>query len=463
MSKSPILEHETLIGLYIHQHWPYNYPYAARTWSVDDYRGFLGGLRQIGYDMAMIWPMLETMPEPLTPSDEAYLRKLAQAIDMAHGELGMKVWLCLCPNVTAVNEIASRMPFEERHFFYCDARANPADSEAMARMIRWREKLLRPLAAVDAIVTIDSDPGGWPGSTNAEFVNLLARHREMYDRLRPEIEIYYWAEHGWPTYCRFYESGYLDFENTERAAEFGEAFRLLDEAGLEPWGVAGGRPYQDKIAYAREVDIADRVIAFNYGSIEGEPSFPMTNWWFDAAYEAGADRAPRGCMGNAQTHGVQLPNIFAFAMGATGKPKDESLVVDFADQLIPGLGALIVDAWKSMGGDDQARMRELSAQLVKAGESGVEAGPLSGLLFGKPKRFLSDLVMMLNVQASWREVRAALDGEGDPWGPLEAFVTAAERWQVCHGYQNSWWWPDRDEILAKLTCPAINALLGNDT
>ena len=47
----------------------------------------------------MIWPMLETMPDPLTPSDRAYLDKTAKVMDMLHGEFGMRVWLALCPNV----------------------------------------------------------------------------------------------------------------------------------------------------------------------------------------------------------------------------------------------------------------------------------------------------------------------------------------------------------------------------
>ena len=66
-----------LVGMYIHQHWPYNYPYAARTWRVADYRGYCGGLKQLGYNSVMIWPVLETMPSPLTRSDRANLKKIA--------------------------------------------------------------------------------------------------------------------------------------------------------------------------------------------------------------------------------------------------------------------------------------------------------------------------------------------------------------------------------------------------
>ena len=66
--------------------------------------------------------------------------------------------------------------------------------------------------------------------------------------------------------------------------------------------------------------MADKVISFNYGRIEGEPSLPMTRFDVAGAWEAGKSKGPRGGMGNSQTHCVQLPNTFAFARGATGKP-----------------------------------------------------------------------------------------------------------------------------------------------
>ena len=39
---------------------------------------------------------------------------------------------------------------------------------------------------------------------------------------------------------------------------------------------------------ATELNVQDRVISFNYGRIEGEPSFPMGNFGGTNAYEGGA-------------------------------------------------------------------------------------------------------------------------------------------------------------------------------
>ena len=154
------------LGMYVHQHWPYNHPYAARTWTIEDYRGYADGLTKLGYNTMMIWPVLETMPAPLTPSDRADLQEDAKVIDMLHREFKMRVWIALCPNVAANDKEAAKYPFEKRHFFYCDRRVDPADPAAVRRMIKWRGGVASPPCQMDGIAIIDSDPGGYPGSTN---------------------------------------------------------------------------------------------------------------------------------------------------------------------------------------------------------------------------------------------------------------------------------------------------------
>src|SRR2546423_1870960 len=42
VSQTPIRAEEKMVGMYIHQHWPYNHPYCARTWTVEDWRGYCG-------------------------------------------------------------------------------------------------------------------------------------------------------------------------------------------------------------------------------------------------------------------------------------------------------------------------------------------------------------------------------------------------------------------------------------
>ncbi|MBI4559869.1 MAG: hypothetical protein HY706_19950 [Candidatus Hydrogenedentes bacterium] len=444
---------QKILGMYVHQHWPYNHPYAARTWTLDDWRGYVHGLRQLGYNTIMIWPMTETMPDPLTESDHAALDKIRRVIDMLHADFGMTVWIALCPNVAANSEEAAKSTFEERHFFYCDTRINPGDSTALAKFMQRREQLLRPLAKADAFAIIDSDPGGYPGSTNADFVRLLGEHRKLFDRLRPGIELVYWMHTGWEAYCRFYRTGQFTM-GTE--AQQIDCLRRLAEMNPEPWGIANGLPFAQKLG------LAHKVVSFNYGRIEGEPSFPMTNFGGEAAYEGGKSATERGVMGNAQTHCLQLPNTFAFARGAQDLPLTKADCIQFAEGLIPDRGALILRAWTALSGTDSREMREVASQLEKVPQGNLATGKLRGLLFGSPQRFMNDLVLQLRMRAAAEEFYAAAAKKETVKESLGQFVAAAETWQRRHGCENFWWDPKLRDALRALDSPRINELLDLD-
>ena len=448
-----------ILGMYIHAGWPYNHPYAARTWTVEDWRGYADGLKKLGYNMLLIWPALETMPEPLTPSDRVNIEKTAKVIDMLHDEFGMRVLLALCPNIVANNKVAAKYSFERRYLYASSTYINPADPVAMGKMIKWREELLRPLAKMDGVTIIDSDPGGYPGSTNDQFVNLLMEHRKMFDRLRPGIELCYWMHVGWEAYCRYYATD--DFAwGTPAEAE--DVLTKLKKADPSPWGITihtmDVPPNGTDLQLAQKMGLASNSLAFNYGAIEGEPSFPMTNFGGDAAFKAGAARAPGGVVGNAQTHCVQLPNTFAFARGAKGQPVSEADYVQFADELLTGQGQLLVRTWQALTGPDSKLMRAMAEKLEALRNEKLVPGPLRGLLFGSPQRFISDLIYQLRMQAAYLDFVAASKERVDR-EKFRAFLTATKAWQGIHGYQTVWLWPGMAEILKKLKSPAIDKLL----
>jgi hypothetical protein len=395
--------------------------------------------------------MLETMPDPLLPSDRANLDKIARVIDMLHEEFHMRAYIVLCPNVAAKNAEARKAPFEQRHFFYSDRRVNPGDPAAMKQMMDWRTKLLAPLKEMDGLAIIDSDPGGYPGSSNEEFVNLLMAHRRVLDGLRPGIELIYWMNAGWEGYRRFYETGDMLTPCTD--PERLDTLALLKAKNPEPWGIANGLPQ------AKELGIANRVMSFNYGRIEGEPSFPMGNFGGNTAYEGGAAPGPRGVMGNAQTHCIQLPNTFAFARGAQGKPVTDADYVEFAEKLIPGLGETIVRAWKTLAGNDPAAMNACADELEKVPAMKLRLGPLKGLLFGDPRRFLNDLEMMLWVRARFLDLQKAENQNRDVKSALDDFVFMLGAWQQVNGYENSLGWGGLNEVLRKLNSPEVNKVL----
>lgn len=446
---------DKMIGMYVHQHWGYNHPYAARTWTVDDWHGYLDGLKKMGFNTVLIWPVLETMPNPLTPSDEANLEKIAKVIDMAHHEFGMKAFITISPNAGAKDEEAAKYTFQERPFFYCDMRVDTGDAGALGRLIEWREKLFTPLKNMDGVFIIDSDPGGWPGATNIDFVYLLQAHRRMFDRLRPGIDLYYWIHAGWESYCRYYLTG--EFEMGQQP-EIEDAIALLARVNPEPWGLASGRGP----GVADKLGMPDRVMTFSYGAIEGEPTFPMTNYGGEHAYRAGKNSGVRGTMGNSQTHCIQLPNAFAFVRGAQGLPVEEADYIDFANQLLPGHGETVFAGWKALGGRDANAMRAAIEGLEKLQGAPLETGPLKGLLFGDPQRFISDIVMQLRLRSTLEDFHAAVMNNAGKEVTGEAFrrfVDAADAWQKQHAYKNMWRWPELEEALEKINDPGVNAAL----
>lgn len=451
-----------IIGMYMHQHWSYNNPYAVRTWTLDNWKGYLDGLSRLGYNTILIWPVLETMPDPLTQSDKDNLTKIAKVIDMAHNDYKMRVYIALCPNVSAKNEEAKKYTFEKRPFFRTDDRVDPGDPVAFGKLMNLREKLLAPLAKADGLFIIDSDPGGYPYSTNYEFAYILGAHRRILDRLRPGIEVYYWAHFGWEAYSKFYATGDLIFG---KPSEPREVMELLSRNKVnEPWGIASGSfgPH-----IGDSINMADRVLSYPYGMIEGEPSFPLTNYNDGRPQEAAALAASRGVLGNAQTHIVQLPNTFAFARAAQGLSVNKSDYIDFANEIIKGKGQLIVDGWEALRGTDVKKMKAASAKLSALEKSAIQTGKYEGLLFGNPKSFINDLVLQLNAMSTLHDFINTINADSTNKQKIKKsfapFVTAIEKWQMKHGYSNHWNWDNMHQALRKIHSKQLDDTLNTLT
>jgi hypothetical protein len=162
---------------------------------------------------------------------------------------------------------------------------------------------------------------------------------------------------------------------------------------------------------------------------------------------------------------VQLPNTFAFARGAQGLSVEKSDYIKFANDLVPAQGTLIVESWEALQGQDTKRMEAAAKSLRALKSSQLNAGPLKGLLFGDPSRFINDLVLQLDLAASMYRFRAAVNLESGNKEPvkksLSSLVAAAEAWQQKHGYSNSWSWKPMEEALRKLDNASLNATLNS--
>jgi len=458
-----------LVGMYVHTHWGYRHPYAARTWSLHDWEGYLEGISQLGYDMVMVWPQLDCMPPYPTASDRAGLETIAGMIDIAHDRFDMRVAISVCANVMG-NEKAASYTFRERPYFGCENRINPGSSAEVAAFLHDRGTQFELLRNADALVVIDSDPGGYVGSTNTEFVSLMKAQIDVFRSLNPGAELIYWMLAGWQSYNRFRAkvetdpSGGAQMWDDWQGDDFLETLTLMQEQISEPWSVlAWLKPHDEAI---EALGIQGKTMAFPYGLVEGEPSFPLTSC-------SGArlacelvpqflDRYPRGIMANAQTHCLQLANTYMFAHFARGDTQNTVDLSGFADSVMPGYGETVALAWTAIEKCDLEAERAAAELLRKAVGTEHRKGKLSGLLFGDADRFLVDLAMNLELRVALSDFKAAVADSREVVPSLRRVLRYLRPYQERVGFVDAYGGLLSEELnqnLARLVDPQLDSVL----
>jgi len=452
------------IGMYVHMHWGYRHPYSARTWKSGDWAGYASGLVDLGYNQVMVWPMLETIPDDPTPSDINHLENMRSVIHTLKSRFGMQVLMTMGPN-TMANQHASEYTFETRPFFKTTERLNPADKTAMDRMFSVRAMQMEYLAEADGIVVIDSDPGGYVGSTNMEFVGLLERFMDLASASNPDSVLYHWMWLGWETYNRMWEAtlkGDAVPEIPTSREDFDDVLGALIKSSRSNWRLFSCFPvHQDIID---KYNLRDRAMFFPYGLIEGEPTFPFTNWNLDSIKNEfkryNPSETPLGIMANAQTHALQLPNTFAFAREAGGDCMGCETLEDFANALIPGEGLLISRAWEALQGNDSSIMYALVPELREKSLEDMFSGSAGGLLLMTPGEFMEDLAYQLEFKADIVDLRSALaTGETVKYA-VGSLARSWKRWQIRTGFVDAYCDVlGIHETLKLLNDPAINSII----
>jgi hypothetical protein len=415
-----------------------------------DWEGYLTGLAFLGYDQVLLWPMLDAIPEHPTVSDVEYLQTVRQVIDMAHDRFGMKVAVLVCAN-TMGNEQAADYTYDERPYFRCERKIDPGDSGAIRCFLTARERVFRLIANADTLTIIDSDPGGYIGSTNSEFVELVRQQVELFRRFNRQAALDYWMLYGWETYNDFWARvaaskhqgslpGHPSPTSDLDADVFAETLALLRDRVAEPWGVYVW--FDEHFEATARLGMVDKRVYFPYGLIESEPSFPLIEY-SPAAIAKGiaevpASARPRGLLGNAQTHCLQLPHLYLFAHYARGGTEHNIAIGEFGDSLLPGQGALLAQAWQAIGGDDPQTQRSLAAR-VRSQMGGFHClGPCSGLLFGNADRFFGDLADNLLVRAALIELGVELAQGREPRPALRHFLECFEGCQKRTGFVDAY-------------------------
>lgn len=438
-----------MLGFYVHTHWGYNNPYAARSWTLRDWDEYLGGLKGLGYDTLLFWPLLDSMPVTANASDVEWLQLLQGAVALAREKYGMKAIACININVIGKDE-AAQHHFQRRPYFSMEQKLNPGDPKHLEILEKHLRDKFPYIKSVDGVTIIDSDPGGYVGSTNAEYVNLVAMKVRVMREYNPSLEFYYWMHVGWENYNRFWEEArtwadpfsHPPLHWTPRV--FIETLEGLREHVAEPWGVFVN--HHAHIEATRALGMEDKQLQFSYGVVEGEPTFPLTNYdpaWVDKwtnhyFVDDHASRFPLGIMGNAQTHCLQLPHTYLFAHNARHRRVDNADLRGFANDLIPAHADLIADGWKALEAGTVGDRMELAVRLHAAANGSQRTGPLRGLLFGDANRFLVDLAMNLEVRAAMARVAQADDDTAEIKRQLRAFVPPFKAWQQRLGFRDAY-------------------------
>jgi len=456
-----------MLGMYVHTHWGYHHPYAARTWRPADWEGCLEGLTALGYDLVMLWPQLDCMPPEPNESDRAFLDTIGRMIELAHQRFGLRVVIVACGN-TIGNERAAAYTFPERPYFVCEKRVNPKDPAEVDAFRRGRRNQFAPLRQADALAIIDSDPGGFIGSTNDEFVMLMQAQADVFRSFNPAAEVIYWMLAGWETYNRFWAEASASGEATRHADpqknDFAETLALMQQQVPEPWSLFASTP--DHNTAIDRLDLRQKATWFPYGVIEGEPTFPLTNC--DRKGLAGRlapealGRYPRGVMANAQTHCLQLPHIYIFAHLAEGGTVESLDLEGFAEQMLPGQGEALSRAWLAIEARDPDAQRAAAGALRDlVGQTGP-TGPFSGLLFGDADRLLTDTAMGLELRAQLIDLRTAVDAGTEVPQALRRALDTLQPYQERVGFVDAYGGPLYDELntaLAELDDPGLDAVL----
>jgi len=324
-------------GFYLHAAWKYEYPYSVRTWSRENYDQMFHLLKRLGFDTVMLWPVVEAVPMPISDADAKAVRGFRSTITDAQ-RAGLECWLVYCPAVTCRPEIATR-PWRERSL-YAFMETARLDTPAQAEpWLSHRAQMLRILNNADGYVTIDGDPGGYPGAKPADFLRVFLEDRRTIDRWgtqpsRQKLVPWIWS--GWGT-KGVWQEPIEPFVQAE--------LELLQQRLPEPAEFLIGQCRSPQaccwknVKAAEKLDLAPRSTMLCYESVEYEPSAPASKIQFDEIRATLRDgRAfvgqSRGLFCNSETPLLVLPNVYFFARGAADpaylEKSDEVVLRDFA-------------------------------------------------------------------------------------------------------------------------------------
>ena len=316
-----------MLAMYVHTHWGYNHPYAARTWTVEDWRGYLGALRALGYDAVMFWPLFDSMPPRPTASDRAFLARTAagdrhRASRVRHAVSahrlsqrdGQRACRLVYLRATALFHLRTQdQPRATlRRSRLCSTRAG-GNSSRWRLLMAWQSSTATRAAII--------------GSTNAEFVDCHGPAKWPCFASTTQVECVYWVWVGWENYNRFWAQaqqggeGHAEPDLQIDPQVFTDALERRARSIPEPWSLLLAWP--EHLAATRAAGPSRQALLYplrrHRGRAHLSPDQLCTRKGCASAVERyPGEPFPRGVIGNCQTHCLQIPHTYLFAHYARG-------------------------------------------------------------------------------------------------------------------------------------------------
>lgn len=425
-------------GIYLHQHWRYNYPYATWAWSTEDWKRALDIAAYMRINIVVTWPHMDMMAPPLNVEEQEHLADLREVVEYAHRKRGIQIWTAEPTNVVLDSPEVKRLPLEQRDYYAFHAKGkglkNPKDPKDFAVMMENRKAFIRAVPNADGYVFIDSDSGGWSGSPASEFIDVLVGNRELLDKYHEDparASLVYWVWGSW---------GNGTVEENWHDSMRGFAQRVHDPREF----LLGWAPH---LAIGKEMGALNESMFNPYGVIEGEPTFPLTSINFaeiGRAFDYAA-RYPgmRGALANAQTFFAQLPNVHYFMKcawdGNCDKGDDLRTLNSLATLLFPEKSDMLARAWAQLNLSGSGRALALATDVDKFAASGDvgRLGTVGSFVFPDPRVVPRILAIMLRIHGTAEHVREAIESARPQTEVMQAMVEYFQemlKWQKINGF-----------------------------
>ncbi len=308
-------------------------------------------LKELGYDRVMLWPLIETIPIPLSAADTRDLYQYREIVTEAQ-HARIECWLVFCANLTARPEASAKL-WKDRTLMPNLRVMHFDNSPEKSAYLEHRAKIISILNNADGYVTIDGDPGGYAGAKPEDFLDVFRADHDVLQKYgtHPRSQkVIPWIWCGWGTRGVWQEpiQPFVETELNLLKTNLPEPNEFLIGQCRSPFACR-----RINVDLAQKLNLTSQSSMLCYESVEYEPATPSAKLQFEEIRNTLREEQSflnnsRGLMGNAQTPIMVLPGIYFFARAARDtnylSKSDGQILHDFA-KFLGGDPALLIPAW----------------------------------------------------------------------------------------------------------------------